>query len=79
MNYMLTLLLLFLVSNASVYRVSYASSSYSRLVINSGLEHPHHHAPSGEQPLAKIAIHKTVLALHKSAYIRANPFLLGLK
>ncbi|KAL5815024.1 hypothetical protein ACOSQ3_025823 [Xanthoceras sorbifolium] len=31
----------------------------------------------GEQPLSKIAIHKTVLALRDSASIRACPFLLG--
>ncbi|KAL5146143.1 putative inactive purple acid phosphatase 27 [Glycine soja] len=33
----------------------------------------------GEQPLAKIAIHKTVLALHSSASIIAVPFVLGTK
>jgi len=33
----------------------------------------------GEQPLAKIAIHKTVLALHSSASITAAPFVLGIK
>ncbi|CAJ1975048.1 unnamed protein product [Sphenostylis stenocarpa] len=33
----------------------------------------------GEQPLAKIAIHKTVLALHSSASITAVPFVLGIK
>ncbi|KAI9175226.1 hypothetical protein LWI28_029256 [Acer negundo] len=33
----------------------------------------------GEQPLSRIAIHKTVLALHNSASIRAYPFVLGLK
>lgn len=33
----------------------------------------------GEQPLSKIAIHKTVLALHSSASITASPFVLGNK
>ncbi|CAJ1975044.1 unnamed protein product [Sphenostylis stenocarpa] len=33
----------------------------------------------GEQPLAKIAIHKILLALHSSASITAAPFLLGIK
>jgi len=33
----------------------------------------------GEQPLSKIAIHKTILALHSSASITASPFLLGNK
>lgn len=33
----------------------------------------------GEQPLSKIAIHKTVLALRKSASIRATPYILGLE
>ncbi|KAK7350703.1 hypothetical protein VNO77_09587 [Canavalia gladiata] len=33
----------------------------------------------GEQPLAKIAIHKTVLALHSSASITASPFLMANK
>ncbi|XP_061371796.1 probable inactive purple acid phosphatase 27 [Gastrolobium bilobum] len=33
----------------------------------------------GEQPLSKIAIHKTILALHSSASITAAPFLLGNK
>ncbi|XP_076895163.1 putative inactive purple acid phosphatase 27 [Bidens hawaiensis] len=35
------------------------------------------HGPIGEQPLAKISIHKVVIALHESASIRANPSLLG--
>ncbi|XP_012571378.1 nucleotide pyrophosphatase/phosphodiesterase [Cicer arietinum] len=33
----------------------------------------------GEQPLSKIAIHKTILALHSSASITASPLLLGNK
>jgi len=37
------------------------------------------HINVGEQPLAKIAIHKTVLALHSSATITASPFVLGIK
>ncbi|KAI3785862.1 hypothetical protein L1987_44988 [Smallanthus sonchifolius] len=68
---------LFLISTTFVYTVSSRSSSYSRL-ISSGFEH-HRRAPIGEQPLAKIAIHKVVIALHKSASIHANPFILGLK
>ncbi|CAI9098922.1 OLC1v1035655C1 [Oldenlandia corymbosa var. corymbosa] len=32
----------------------------------------------GEQPLAQIAIHKTVQALRDSAFIKSTPFLLGL-
>ncbi|XP_010258053.1 PREDICTED: probable inactive purple acid phosphatase 1 [Nelumbo nucifera] len=35
--------------------------------------------PKGEQPLSKIAIHNTILAFDKSAYIKASPFVLGLK
>lgn len=66
-----------MVSNAFIFGVSHASTSYSRL-LSSGLDH-HIHAPIGEQPLAKIAIHKAVLALHRSASICANPFLLGVK
>lgn len=65
---------LFLVSNVVVYKVSQASLSYSRL----GLDQ-HLHAPGGEQPLAKIAIHNSVIAIHESACIRANPTLLGLE
>ncbi|XP_031490345.1 probable inactive purple acid phosphatase 1 isoform X1 [Nymphaea colorata] len=33
----------------------------------------------GEQPLSNIAIHRTTLALHESAYIKAFPLVLGLK
>lgn len=33
----------------------------------------------GEQPLSKIAIHKTVVALHDSATVKAYPGVLGLK
>ncbi|XP_028766166.1 probable inactive purple acid phosphatase 27 [Neltuma alba] len=33
----------------------------------------------GEQPLSKIAIHKTVVSLHSSASLRASPSLLGLE
>ncbi|KAL5973053.1 hypothetical protein ACLOJK_039860 [Asimina triloba] len=36
-------------------------------------------AVGGEQPLSKIAIHRTTLALHQSARIKALPLLLGLK
>ena len=77
MNKLLILFLL-LVSNGFVYRFCDASLFYSRL-ISSGLENRLPRAPIGEQPLAKIAIHKAVFALHKSASIRAKPFLLGLK
>lgn len=65
-----------LFSNALVDRVCHASS-YSRL-ISSGVDH-HLHSPINEQPLAKIAIHKTIIALHESASIRSNPLLLGFK
>lgn len=34
---------------------------------------------AGEQPLSKIAIHKTVLALRDSVFINASPLLLGLR
>ncbi|XP_077227124.1 nucleotide pyrophosphatase/phosphodiesterase-like isoform X2 [Tasmannia lanceolata] len=33
----------------------------------------------GIQPLSKIAMHKAVVKLHKSAYVKANPDVLGLK
>lgn len=33
----------------------------------------------GEQPLSKIAIHKTVVSLHSTASITATPALLGTK
>ncbi|KAL8250333.1 hypothetical protein R6Q59_034026 [Mikania micrantha] len=72
---------LFLVTSSFVYSVSSHGSFYSRLVSSgseSESEHPPH-VPIGEQPLAKIAIHKAVLALHKSAFIHANPFVLGSK
>ncbi|XP_049934830.1 probable inactive purple acid phosphatase 27 isoform X3 [Nymphaea colorata] len=36
-------------------------------------------AASGHQPLAKIAIHRTTLALHESASIKVSPVILGLK
>ncbi|KAF5191689.1 U11/U12 small nuclear ribonucleoprotein, partial [Thalictrum thalictroides] len=35
--------------------------------------------PHDEQPLSKIAIHKTTLAIHESAYVKASPSILGLK
>ncbi|XP_076897364.1 uncharacterized protein LOC143550630 [Bidens hawaiensis] len=70
-------LFLFLVTATFVYTVSGHGLFYSRLV-NDGLEHQPH-VPVGEQPLAKIAIHKAVIALHKSASIHATPFLLGSK
>ncbi|KAM7483449.1 hypothetical protein LguiB_008032 [Lonicera macranthoides] len=41
--------------------------------------HKSSRAAIGEQPLSKIAIHQTVLALHESASIKASPLLLGLK
>ncbi|KAJ6843278.1 putative inactive purple acid phosphatase 27 isoform X1 [Iris pallida] len=34
---------------------------------------------AGEQPLSRIAIHRTVLALHDSATVKASPLVLGLK
>lgn len=36
-------------------------------------------AASGHQPLSKIAIHRTTLALHESAFVKASPLILGLK
>lgn len=33
----------------------------------------------GEQPLSKIAIHKTVVSLHTSASVTATPYILGTK
>lgn len=33
----------------------------------------------GEQPLSNIAIHRTILALDGSAYVKASPLVLGLK
>jgi hypothetical protein len=33
----------------------------------------------GEQPLSRIAIHKSEFVLHKSAYINVSPVLLGLE
>ncbi|KAI3765977.1 hypothetical protein L2E82_16024 [Cichorium intybus] len=39
--------------------------------------HHHHHAPASEQPLAKIAIQKALIAVQESACITANPLLLG--
>ncbi|CAL9173510.1 unnamed protein product [Musa hybrid cultivar] len=35
--------------------------------------------PSGEQPLSRIEIHRTTLALHDSAYVEASPRVLGLQ
>lgn len=31
----------------------------------------------GDQPLANVAIHKAVVALHESAYVKASPSILG--
>ncbi|KAL7606313.1 hypothetical protein Lser_V15G17398 [Lactuca serriola] len=77
MSIMIHLSIVFLLfSNALVDRVCHASF-YSRL-ISSGVDH-HLHSPINEQPLAKIAIHKIVIALHESASIRSNPLLLGFK
>ncbi|XP_039116955.1 probable inactive purple acid phosphatase 1 [Dioscorea cayenensis subsp. rotundata] len=36
-------------------------------------------ASSGEQPLSRIAIHRTTFAVHSSAYVKASPTVLGLK
>ncbi|CAI9280529.1 unnamed protein product [Lactuca saligna] len=73
-----SIVFLLLFSNAIVYKVCHASS-YSRL-ISGGVDH-HHHSPINKQPLAIIAIHKTVIALHESASIRSNlnSLLLGIK
>lgn len=70
----LFLVFFLLVSNAFVFRVCHASS-YS----DTENSDRHLNALIGEQPLAKIAIQKTVVALHESASIRATPLLLGLK
>lgn len=73
------LFFLFLIFTTFVYTVSGYASSYSRLV-SSGIEHrPRPRSSVGEQPLAKIAIHKSVIALHESASIHASPFILGIK
>ncbi|PIA51145.1 hypothetical protein AQUCO_01100172v1 [Aquilegia coerulea] len=39
----------------------------------------HQHNVGGVQPLSKIAIHKTIFALHDSASIKASPLVLGSK
>ncbi|KAK6932008.1 Calcineurin-like phosphoesterase domain, ApaH type [Dillenia turbinata] len=39
----------------------------------------HGHGVAGEQPLSRIAILKTVHAIHSSAWVKASPSLLGLK
>ncbi|KAK6920512.1 Purple acid phosphatase, N-terminal [Dillenia turbinata] len=39
----------------------------------------HKHGVAGEQPLSKIAILRTIHAIHSSAWIKASPSLLGLK
>ncbi|CAI9280528.1 unnamed protein product [Lactuca saligna] len=67
-------IVLLLFSNILIYRVCHASS-YSSL-ISSGVDY-HRHSPINEQPLAKIVIHKTVIALNESASIRSSPLLLG--
>ncbi|KAM0937488.1 putative phosphodiesterase I [Dioscorea sansibarensis] len=36
-------------------------------------------ASSGEQPLSRIAIHRTTFTIHSSAYVKASPSVLGLK
>ncbi|XP_023743653.1 nucleotide pyrophosphatase/phosphodiesterase [Lactuca sativa] len=70
--------LFLLVSNAFVYGICDASS-YSSLV-SSSLDHQLHAPnPITEQPLAKIALHKAIIALHASASVRVNPTLLGAK
>ncbi|KAL1333786.1 hypothetical protein HN51_062649 [Arachis hypogaea] len=48
------------------------------LLINLSIALAHFHG-FGEQPLAKIAIHKAVVSLHSNASIAASPFLLGTK
>ncbi|KAJ0436362.1 hypothetical protein HanHA300_Chr16g0589931 [Helianthus annuus] len=70
-------LFLLLVSNDIAYGVVHHASSYPSHVSN--VPEQHVHAPIVEQPLAKIDILKAVIALHESASIRANPFLLGSK
>ncbi|MFS8000540.1 hypothetical protein Hanom_Chr12g01179571 [Helianthus anomalus] len=71
-------LFMLLVSNDIAYGVVHHASSYPSHVSNVP-EQRVHDAPIVEQPLAKIDIHKAVIALHESASIRANPFLLGSK
>ncbi|KAK9066406.1 hypothetical protein SSX86_013728 [Deinandra increscens subsp. villosa] len=70
-------LFLYLVLSSFVYTVNGNAPFYSRLVSNGFERRPH--TPIDEQPLAKIAIHKAVNALHKSAFIHANPSILGYK
>lgn len=35
--------------------------------------------PGGEQPLSRIAIERTTLAVDESAHVKASPLVLGLK
>lgn len=58
------LLLLLLLSILSVFLITTISAS------SEGIH-------GGEQPLAKIAIHKTILSLRNTATIKASPHLLG--
>ncbi|KAF1871010.1 hypothetical protein Lal_00020744 [Lupinus albus] len=51
---------------------------FTNLSIVFGNNH-HHIVGFGEQPLSKISIHKTILALHSSASITVTPFFLGIK
>nr|XP_043616361.1 nucleotide pyrophosphatase/phosphodiesterase-like [Erigeron canadensis] len=78
MNHLVITLFFLLISNAFIHRsVCHASSSYSQA--ESSYFDSHLHVLTSEQPLAKIAIQKTVLALHESAFISAKPSVLGLK
>lgn len=36
-------------------------------------------AHPGEQPLSRIAVERTVLAVNESAHVKASPWVLGLK
>jgi len=50
------------------------------LLLNSNIVLCSAHANGfGEQPLSKIAIHKTVLSLHSNASLTATPSILGTK
>ncbi|KAM7254214.1 hypothetical protein ACFE04_031896 [Oxalis oulophora] len=64
------------------YYYLFSVAAASLFIINSdvvlGHIHPHH-VNIGEQPLAKIAIHKATLLLHEKASVKASPTVLGLK
>lgn len=53
--------------------ITFGSSSHSVLKLHRSAN------KVGEQPLSKIAIHKTVVSLRPSISIKANPLLLGIK